>query len=1001
MSDFSKVVQKVDFEIKVKHSIAKSLLNENDVFFSEVNAYFSNTRKVGKAIYCQHSLASLTERLNNIVRTESKHNSIAILKGLYSGGTSGTFCYTSAPFLFFDIDVSKDKKENIHLLEPSKNAEVFDQLEKIAVLVWRSNSGNGIAGILHVPQLQNYDSKDSVLHKKIGGQITEYLKAELNINADFDNAQSKFRQLRYLAKQNESRQLNLNPYKFEFSVKEVKQVSDNNVPQFIYSDNRAVKGSIINQFNSNTSIHSALIDNNFTQINNDRYKHIKTTSLTTGVIDNNLFFNHSQSFSNYKVFTPFWLYFTEQYGYNLNAFINDLKEQGYKDIEPKKDVFKQSIIKLKQNTNNREKQIFDACYDLQNADYFDRVSFANEYAQSDSEKALFYDYLKLKKLSINYDSTLLIDNWVSEKIEDILNYSDKNKKVLVCADTGTGKTTAFVRDFERLRPFKKLLILAPLTAIVEQITAENKQVLGLTGKSGPDEHSKVKKVNIVVATYEQGAKYLNNNLFDYIVIDEAHNLITANSYKRDVIKSLTYGFSNKKIIGLTGTANNTFNLLGYKLINVTKRNKTPINVHFRVDNRTPLTIVKNHLSATKSKSIFRFNSIEIAESLKTTLVKEHNYKSNEILILNSTDIVKLGVDFKELSQKSKFNDNIKIVFTTSLIDEGLSIKQQGFSDVVFIETEYNPNPEAFKQFIARFRNEDTNRKYYYYYKEVKNQNYKPFYLENTFYKIQSEIKDYSKDNKLNELNKLNSVSCDEYLYFDNTLNPYALAYDVNKMFFNRLNTSEYRYYIEFNYSIKFIDDLHEKTKSNNTTENTLISNKKKLIANQWLNYNFEIISALGELSNNKEVKKLIEYTGYKPEPNFYDIVFNNIKVFESIIINENKLIQLGAKEVNSILFKNDKLNSQQVINRKITLLKNLDTINNPITKQDVKNAKKLTDFVSEVTMLKSFDNKILSQLWRKLRCTSISIKAYELVDLVLHFKDYKEDTKTRSYYVKE
>jgi hypothetical protein len=1001
VSDLSKVVHKVDYEIKVKHSIAVNSLNSNNVIFSEVDPYFSNTRKEGTAIYCLHSLTSLSERLNNIVRTESKHNSIAVLKGLYSGGTSGAYCHTSAPFLFFDIDVNKEKKENIHLLEPSKNAEVFDQLQEIAVLVWRSNSGNGIAGILHVPQLQNYCSKDSVLHKKVGEHITEYLKAKLNVNADFDNAQSKFRQIRYLAKQNEPRELNLKPYKFEFSVKEVKQVSENNVPQFTYSDNRAVKGSIINQFNSSTSIHSALLDNNFTQINSDRYRHIKTTSLTTGVVDKNVFFNHSQSFSNYKVFTPFWLYFTEQYGYDLNAFISDLKKQGYKDIEPKKDVFKQAINKLKQNTNNREKQIFDACYDLQNAEYLARVSFANENAKSDSEKVLFYDYLKLKKLSINYDSTLLIDNWVSEKIEDILNYSDDNKKVLVCADTGTGKTTAFVRDFERLRPLKKLLILAPLTAIVEQITAENKHVLGLTGKSGPDQHSKVKKVNIVVATYEQGVKYLNNNLFDYVVIDEAHNLITANSYKREVIKSLTYGFNNKKIIGLTGTANNTFNLLGYKLINVTKRNKTPINVCFRVDNRGPLTIIKNHLSATKSKSIFRVNSIETAESLKATLVKDKHYNSDEILILNSADKIKLGIDFKELSQNSKFNDNIKIVFTTSLIDEGLSIKQQGFSDVVFIETEYNPNPEAFKQFIARFRNEDANRKYYYYYKEVKNQNYKPFYLENVFYKTQSEIKDYSKGNKLNELNKTNSVGYDEYLYFDNTLNPYALAYDVNKMFFNRLNTLEYKHYIEYNYSINFIVDLHEKTKSDNTNEKTLITDKKKLIVSYWLNHNFEVISALRELTNNKEVKDLIEFTGYKPEPDFYDIVFNNIKAFESIIINENELIQLGAKEVNSILFKNDKLNSQQIINRKITLLKNLDNINNPITKQDVKNAKKLSDFVSEVTKLKRFDYKTLLKLWRKLRCTSININTYNLIDLVLHFKDYKEDTKTRSYCAKE
>ena len=47
MNDFNEVVHKVDYEINVKHSIANNLLNFNIKYFSEVNTYYSNSKKNG------------------------------------------------------------------------------------------------------------------------------------------------------------------------------------------------------------------------------------------------------------------------------------------------------------------------------------------------------------------------------------------------------------------------------------------------------------------------------------------------------------------------------------------------------------------------------------------------------------------------------------------------------------------------------------------------------------------------------------------------------------------------------------------------------------------------------------------------------------------------------------------------------------------------------------------------------------------------------------------
>ena len=997
MSDLNKVVPKVDYKVNVRHTIAVKPLNFSTNFFSEVNPFFSNSKREGTAVYCFHSLMSLKERLNNITQTSSKSNSIALLKGLYNLGTSGSYCYKTAPFLFFDIDVKE--KENNHLFEPSLNAEVFTKLREISVLVWRSNSGKGIAGVLYVPKIADYTHKDSNLHLKTAKAITDYLKRNLGVNADFDNSQSKFRQLRYLTKQTEKRELNLNPYIFDYSVKQEQAVSVNNTPKFFYSNNKAVKGSIMNKFNNSTSIETALLDNGFIKLNDNRYIHQRTSSKSTGATSNNLFFNHSTNFSNYKVFTPFWLYYTEKHQYNLKALLSELKQKGYYDDEPTIEAFKQAENKLKRKAEDRTKQIFDACYDLQNGTYKQRVLFADSNAKNYNEKILFYDYLKLKFLEIEYNKTLTINNYVSEQIETILNYSDSNKKILVCADTGTGKTTAFLKEFKNKRPNQKLLILAPLTAIVEQLKAQNPDALCLTGTSTAEEHVKVKNNDCVIATYEQGTKYLSKQLFDYVVIDEAHNLISANSYKYEAIKELTKQLNDIKVIGLTGTANTLFKQIGFKLLRVKKQHSKKTQVTFRTDNRQVLNIVKDHLKQVKEKCIFRFNSIKIAEALKKTLVKERNYKANEILVLNSTDTVKYGKDFKQLSCKSKFENNIKIVFTTSLIDEGLSIKQNGFTDVVFIETEYNPKPEAFKQFIARFRNEDINRNYFYYYKEVKNQNIKSISINYLYNNLKSEVIEYAKERGTSNVNKPNSSGYDLLLYADNSLNKYALANEVNNEFFKCLTTQEYIHFIELNYNLIINKcDNYLKEQNDNSIEITSVNDKKQKIAKYWVKYNFEVLNVLRELTKNKSVKNSIEYTGYKPEDKFYTIVNENKKAFETLVLKNVELLALGENEPNNVLIKDNKLADAQTVNRKITLLQNLDVINQPKTKQDIKNSKKIKNFVAEVSKLDSFKTNELFKFWKKQRCNSLNLKGYNLTDLINHFHNYKEDRKTRTFY---
>jgi hypothetical protein len=987
MDDTNNVVPITDFEVSVKHHFNSSKMVQDAPLFSEINNYYSSKTKKVLPVKQHHTLKSLLDRLNDIKIKPSKSNSIAILKGLYKGGTSGINCYKSAPFLFFDIDVKES--ENRRLMDAKQNADVFEQLQKIAVLVWRSNSGFGIAGVLSVPQLADVLNADTSKHLAIGKAITDYLTKILNVK--FDHAQNKFRQVRYLAMQSHKRSINDSPYLFEYALKERVKTSNGGVKQYRFTDNRAVHGSIKDQFNSSTTIQTALIDNGFSDLGYNRYKHPITTSKDTGVVKENIFVNFSSSFSHYRQFTSFDLCLKLQYDNDYKAFIEALSKKGYMVKQPSKETFVQAKETLQTNVDDREKQIFTACYDLINAPYHVKVNFADENAENDKEKILFFDYLNLKPLKIKYDKTLLIESYVSEQLKNVLDYSDANDKTILTAETGTGKTTAFLLDFSKHRPHKRLLILAPLTAIVDQTKAEFKNIVALTGSSSADDHIKAKTAPIVIATYEQGEKHLKGvNSFDYVVIDEVHNLITANSYKRPTIKNLTSLLSGYKIIGLTGTPNLLFKAMHYKLVSVQKNDLKPVNITLIVDNRPAIKIALQHLQGVKGKCIMRINSIDAATSLKTELVRIGRYKASEILILNSKPHIKKGEDFKLLTSQGKFKDEVKLVITTSLIDEGLSIRQSGFTDAIFIETEYNPMPESVKQFFARFRNEDPNRKNYFYYKQTNDQTLKGW---NPIYDFTQKKKNLIEDAATYDVNDTDKkdIASTKYLYYSNlTVNEFALAYDVARFFFVMMTKQEYVHFLELNYNIKITENKDHAITDFDTSESKEQSdNNKKLIAERWLTNKDEVLNALYVLTDKRDIKKTIAYIQLNPSDEIFDLVSDNLKTFEDLQKSSAILEILNVPEIDYVLIDTRKGKPFDVrgVNRKIKLLQNIDTIENPKTKTDAKNRGKLLNFISGARNLKTINQKTLFPVWKKQRCNSKNPSYYNLKDLLEHYQN--------------
>ena len=974
----------------VKHKTVNAFLDySNEVFTYLKNAYTADNMK-------PLSLKDFEQLINEYSNAKGgKQNDKCLLKGLFKNGYNGENCVKPVPYLFFDIDVkdNEKKKENTHLLHPETNQVIFNELQKIAVICWRSNSGNGIAGVFYVPQLTNYLNDKKDLHKTAGEAITKhiakYLHKVTGIDpVTFDQAQSKFRQVRFLAEQKRSRKLNPRPFEYSYKTETKTKEYTPGVTVFKPSNYRNPYGTITAQFDSDNDILPLMQNNGFCIVSDTghkvRVKHINSESTTTGEVDKdqNIYFNYSTTLGGETSFTPSKIIYTFQYNGDWGNFYKYLRGLGYKEKTKTQAEIKSVSKGLKQELKNIKDNskagliIFKYCYDLQTLTNAQKKLFIKENCPRDALKEYFVAYLNLTEQKIKFDKRLTIENYVSDVLPAVLNYTDQHGKVILAAETGKGKSTAFLKDFFTYRPEARILILEPLTVIVDQSKKEyGDQGIFLTGQSDPGEHAAAIGENLVVATYEQGIELFKKKFsFDYVIVDEVHQLLTAHSYKTSTISELTPFLEQNKVIGLTGTPNQIFKKLGYKIVNVAQPYPKKTKVEIRYSNKRPFDLAVNHLQNAKGKVMIRLNEIKTIKSLVKWLIDTGLYKENEILVFYSTNEIKDSKAFKQLAHQRQFVDKIKLILTTSIIDEGVSIDQAGFTDIVFIETNYTPRPEAVKQLFARFRNEDPNRKNYLYLRKTDDQTptrLNPDWLfDNNLKTLQNEAGEIDVFSTYKTL-----FSNEEYFYKGNTVNPFFLAYSVTTTYFKGYNAKQFVEYLETNYNLRFtVNSTFDPGPVTRIEDKEFKKLLKQQIANVWTSAKDEVLQLLALNTQDKEIRKALTVRQQRFEPQTEKVALNNIKDFETLYKRSEKLRQLGADDPDTILIKDDTLASNDYYNKQTLLLKIQPTIMNPQNAADMNQARRFILFAQWCKNKETFTYKQMYQKLRSLRI--VNLKAY-------------------------
>lgn len=1028
MGNGKKPVAQTYFEVTdIKHNRVKTSLDYSDNVFTYLkNAYTADKMR-------PISINDFGQLINEYSNAKGgKYNDRCLLKGLYKNGFNGADCIKGVPYLFFDIDVkdSDKKKENTHLLSVEKNQSIFNELQKIAVICWRSNSGAGMAGVLYVPQLAQYYENEKQNHlaagKAVTSHISQYLESVTGIGkVEFDQAQSKFRQVRFLAEQSEKRTINTQPLEFNYtSETKVKEYAPG-VTVYRPSDNRQPFGEVTGQFDSDNDILGLMLQYGFSEVsqsgNKIRVKYQFSESSTTGAIDQtqNVYFNYSETLGGKTSFTPSRIVCKFKFNDNWGDFKRYLYDLGYKEKQRAEDEIKDVSKALKRELNKNpdevtaKENIFKICYDLQTLSKEKKQRFIKETCTRAELKKYFVAYLNLNDYKISFDKRLTIKKYVSDVLPDVLKYTDQHGKVILRAETGKGKTTAFIRDLHKHRPAARILILEPLTIIVNQAEKEyNEKAIFLTGSSPKDAHKEAQNKNMVMATYEQGIKQLATSIFDYVIIDEVHQLLTANSFKRDVIAKLTPYFYQSKIIGLTGTPTAIFKQIGFKLIDADVKQPQKTKVEVRFLNYKPYSIALSHLRNAKGKTLLRLNDIKALKALEKQLIASKIYKRNEILLLYSAKQVKDSKDFKTLAHDRRFSENTKLILTTSLIDEGLSIDQNGFTDVVFIESSYHPRPEPVKQFFARFRNEDPNRNSYLYLRKTKNQSpgrVNPFWIyKNNFKAFETEAEAMGDNDVISTYDAI--FSNDPYFYEDNTVNPFFLGYSVTSVLFKSFNTDQFLNYLETNYNLNFTNNpIFDYDPGKVSFENSYRKKIKKQIARAWYYYKDEVLQTLALHTQSTTVRSDLKVKQMRITPEVESLVIDNIKEVEKLYKRSQSLKNMGVSDPDKILIEYDtflnevSLTSQKKYKDEVTIIKLDQMIFKPKNQADKKASERVTKFANWCKTKENFTHAQMFTQLRKLGVYKNSDYTENMLFRVLAWfnLEAKKDTNTKLILISE
>ena len=296
-----------------------------------------------------------------------------------------------------------------------------------------------------------------------------------------------------------------------------------------------------------------------------------------------------------------------------------------------------------------------------------------------------------------------VDKFIGEYQSDINSFIDKDSnRQLIVAPTGTGKTTAIIK-YANSNPRKKIALLCPSRALVDNIKKDN---LTLTCGYGAEFLNENKHSYFIVTTYDSIEKIPDVDLF---VVDEGHVLSPHSSFREVVVKVIE---TKVKSVMITATPevienlfpedNNEDSVLKFKI----NRPLEDVRIYSQKYNvkKTIIDIINNN-KGNKNTVLIRVNSKKIIDEVIETL--KPALKDRIAFIYSDEDnVLSEGQNIDKVNElkEGKILD-VDFVLCTSIYDAGLSFEVDRDIDCYAVSQDNRcmPNPVNMVQLLARVR----------------------------------------------------------------------------------------------------------------------------------------------------------------------------------------------------------------------------------------------------------------------------------------------------------
>jgi len=276
------------------------------------------------------------------------------------------------------------------------------------------------------------------------------------------------------------------------------------------------------------------------------------------------------------------------------------------------------------------------------------------------------------------------------------------------ADTGTGKSSWVMNTLSKQY---NIIFAVPQRAQIAQLQARFRQLTHIDFVYG-GQRVLSDNPRLIVCTYDQ-LPWVQSKVFAYqfmLVIDEAHKLYQAASYRADAIANLLHAIEEERFASVI-TVSATF---------------TPELVPFQID--TWLTI-DNAKTTTRELELRLYNDVLAMEKDLLKRLSQQNSAPTVARINNKHEIhafkdqlEEKGIKCLAVSRDLQTTESVAqmltaetiapydVVLTTSLLDEAININDAHIHEVIVYNSQIHP--EELKQFVGRFRHDNPAIKLY-------------------------------------------------------------------------------------------------------------------------------------------------------------------------------------------------------------------------------------------------------------------------------------------------